>query len=85
MSSTEEDESYPDVYDYEQQQEPEPDHYMGRQGIIRFPDLLAPSSRHEPVDQYMENFDYPRVRSKAPDSLFSPSSFAYSDYDGFYI
>ncbi|KAK9890156.1 hypothetical protein WA026_008962 [Henosepilachna vigintioctopunctata] len=76
---------YPDIFDMEQQEEPEPDPYMGRQGIIHFPDLLAPSSRHEPIDQFIDDYGYPRIRPKGPDSLLGTSSFAYADYDGFYI
>lgn len=75
---------YPDLYDMEEQPAPEPDHYLGRQGLIQFPDLLAPSSRQEPVEQYIEDYGYPRIKSKSPDNLLS-SSFAYTDYDGFYI
>ncbi|XP_044765729.1 uncharacterized protein LOC123321987 [Coccinella septempunctata] len=75
---------YPDMYDMEEQPVPEPEHYMGRQGLIHFPDLLAPSTRHEPVEQYIEDYGYPRIRPKSPDSLLG-SSFAYTDYDGFYI
>lgn len=64
------------MYDMEEQPVPEPEPYIARQGLIHFPDLLAPSTRQKPVEQYIEDYGYPRIKPKSPDSLFG-SSFAY--------
>ncbi|KAJ3639335.1 hypothetical protein Zmor_002698 [Zophobas morio] len=58
--------------------------YMGRGGLLGFPDLLVPSSRQDPDDtRFIQDYGYSRDRPRAQSSsLFDTSSFNVDDFDG---
>lgn len=54
--------------------------YVEPEGLLAFPDLLAPAARVEPDTRYLPDYDYPRERPQShSSSYFDSSSFNVSN------